>query len=331
MDIATIRNVYKRFRPERAVLFIGDHGVGKSSFNRQLAEENNLKYVDVRLGQMTEGDLLGLYSIVNGQTENHPPSWYMDATREPCLLHFDELNRGLPSVIQGVFQIILDRTLGKYALHPGTRVCASINQGAEYDVVDLDPALFDRFATIQFEPTQEEFLVWAEKNMHPAVYDFLSRNRGHIEMAKRTAEPGKVTPSRRSWKMFSDDISNDLDARDYSFVRSVARTLVGDEAAAAFSAYLSQRKIISHDDVLNSYKTGMLEGLRESDLASLTDAVVSYILADGDFNKSRQKNFVNFCNDLPDEFVASVWRKVNQTDKSELVGGLLIKVLERVF
>ena len=330
MDISTIKNCIARFAPSRAVLFTGAHGIGKSQFWRDYASEQNQPYIDCRLGQMTEGDLLGLYEIVNNTTVNMPPEWYMQACNEACILHFDELNRALPNVIQGVFQIILDRSLGKYKLHPETRVAASINTGNAYDVVDLDPALLDRFAKIEFSPTIDEFLVWGEKNLHPDVVGFLHENRMHIE-CRDGVEEGKVTPSRRSWAFFSQDISSDLESREYSFVYHVGRTLVGDEAASAFVSYLEKKKTISVYDVLESYSRGMLEGMTESDFARLSDNVINYIVAKDNLSDKNKANFVKFANDLPNEFVASMWRVVAGSDKAVMIGKLIKDRIQEVF
>ena len=330
MELSVIRGCLKRYSRSRAVLFTGPTGVGKSSFWKDIAKERDQPYLDIRLGQMTEGDLLGLYEIADGRTVNLPPEWFMEACERPCVVHFDELNRALATVIQGVFQIILDRRLGKHKLHDETQVAASINIGPEYDVIELDPALLNRFARIEFEPSIDEFLTWGEKHLHPDIVSFLSRNRGHIE-CRMAADANKVFPTRRSWEFMSEDLWRDLEAHDYSFIYHVARTEVGEEAGASFLAYLNDKKTVSHLDILDKFSPSMLEELGESELARLTDNTIGYILADGDFNKKRQANFAKFAGKLPDEFAASLWRKAAGSDKVDLLGKLLKPVIERVF
>jgi len=326
MNIKTIKKCLEHFPVSRAILFKGGHGIGKSSFWKDIAKESGQSYLDIRLGQMTEGDLLGLYEIQDNKTCNFPPEWYVQACSEPCILHFDELNRALPNVIQGVFQIILDRCLGKNMLHPGTRVAASINTGAEYDVLSLDPALLDRFAQIDFEPTKEEFLIWGEKHLNYKIIDFLSVNHSHIECE---ALADKVTPSRRAWAFLSEDISGLLDNKDYSLIYSIAQTEVGNEAASAFAKYLDGLKEYSHLDILDRFNKKMLNSITESGYARLTDSVIKHIVCDGDFGRTRQANFRKFINELPDEFVASAWRHVCSTEKASLVGELMKGALER--
>src|SRR5437867_2646181 len=78
-------------------------------------------------------------------TRFNPPEWYMQACERPMVLFLDELNRATNEVMQAAFQIVLDRQLNGWKLHPLTRVYAAINMGANYTVNEMDPALLDRF------------------------------------------------------------------------------------------------------------------------------------------------------------------------------------------
>lgn len=48
-------------------------GLGKSAIIRQIAQEHNLKVLDLRLGQCDMTDLLGFPNIENGRSVYHPP------------------------------------------------------------------------------------------------------------------------------------------------------------------------------------------------------------------------------------------------------------------
>ena len=209
MSIKTFLSVAEVLPIETSVLLRGPHGIGKSQVVRQVAKSFNLTVIDRRLSQMTEGDMVGLPSTDGEVTRFNPPDWYKRACTTPVCLFLDELNRATPEVMQAAFQIVLDRELNGWQLHSETRVFAAVNASAAYTVNEMDPALLDRFWTIDLEPTVEDWLTWARSEAtedQPRVYnvitDFIAGNEKWLDSPK-DAEPGKVSPSRRSWERLS--------------------------------------------------------------------------------------------------------------------------------
>ena len=136
------------------VLLRGRHGIGKSQVVYQYAEELNLPVVERRASQMTEGDLLGIPSPesenINGEqaTKFRPFDWLVRACTEPCVLFFDEIDRAILEVRQGIFELTDSRKLAGWHLHPGTHIVAAINGGEDsgnYQVGEMDPAELDRW------------------------------------------------------------------------------------------------------------------------------------------------------------------------------------------
>ncbi len=146
MDITQLKTIAKTLPPNIAVLMRGPTGVGKSFAAKAIAEELGLPFIDVRGSTMDESDM-GIPDLEAskeaGAYTKMVPSWYLRGCREPVVLMLDELNRSMPQVMQGFFQIVLDRELGNLAdgdslkLHPETRVIAAVNCGGEYDVNDI--------------------------------------------------------------------------------------------------------------------------------------------------------------------------------------------------
>ena len=161
MDIKTATNIIPSLPADIAILVRGPHGIGKSQIFRQIAKNLGFAaedFIDRRLSQMTEGDLLGLPELTDGVTRFAPPDWFMSACKAPKVVLLDEFNRATPEVMQCGFQIVLDHELNGWKLHPETRVYAAINASAEYTVNEMDPALLDRFWTIDLEPTVEDWI-----------------------------------------------------------------------------------------------------------------------------------------------------------------------------
>ena len=208
MDIKTFTEVASRLPASQAVLIRGPHGIGKSNLVAQIAADVyvagsdtlGLPLIDRRLAQMTEGDIIGLPELVDGVTRFCPVDWLLRACREPVLLFLDEINRATIEVQQCAFQLVLDRELNGNQLHPETRIFCAINASAEYQVNDMDPALLDRFWTVDLEPTTADWIAWAEDNeIDPVVVDFIRQNPAHLRHAGEI-EPGKIYPTPRSYE-----------------------------------------------------------------------------------------------------------------------------------
>jgi hypothetical protein len=191
------------------ILLRSRHGVGKSMLVYQLAEKMSLPVIERRASQMTEGDLLGLPKITKASTSWLPPDWLHRACQEPVVLFFDELDRGILEVRQGLFELADSRKIAGHVLHPGTKIFAAINggiHGAQYSVNIMDPAELDRWVSFDLEPTVEDWLEWARgAGIGNLVLDFIAQNPSHLEHMGEF-EPNKVYPSRRSWHRFDQAI-----------------------------------------------------------------------------------------------------------------------------
>lgn len=267
------------------MLIRGRHGIGKSEFVYQLAESRELPVIEMRASQMTEGDLVGLpfrgenialdvasqYGINETQvdkievasTEFCPPTWYLKACAQPVILFFDEVDRAIAEVRQGLFQINDSRRLNGFQLHPETRIYACVNGGANashYQVADMDPAELDRYTVFDLEPTVTEWLDWARSaNLYPEVVAFIDDNSSHLEHKPSDGpyEPGVVYPSRRSWKRFSDALASQdkfakgITENNASLAFMIASAFVGPIAAQKFRAFaMSYMRVVNPEQVL---------------------------------------------------------------------------------
>lgn len=152
--------------------------------------------------------------------------------------------------------LALNRKLAGRSLPEGSRIIAAVNEGEEYQLTDLDPALVSRFNIFRFEPTVEEWILWAGRNNVDARVISFIRDNGMWLDKDPTLEEGEdtgldKTPDRRAWKRVSDviqgrDVLTDNDIRLISSV-------VGVKAANVFIKNLKQNKVISAKDLLNDF------------------------------------------------------------------------------
>jgi hypothetical protein len=246
----------------KSILVRAGHGVGKSAIISQIADYHRQKdfdgkdypLIDRRLSQLSEGDMVGLPVIDGETTRFNPPDWVKKACDEPCALFLDELNRATPEVMQAAFQLVLDRQLQGWKLHPQTRVYAAVNTGAGYTVNEMDPALLDRFWAVDLEATPEEWLAWAKNqdDICGHIIDFIQLNQAHLD-PPASAEPGTVQASRRSWHHLSRALlANDLSEKpgDPLFY-PLCLGFIGLESTMAFVDYAKNYKFdVSAEDVI---------------------------------------------------------------------------------
>lgn len=260
------------------IMLVGLHGIGKSEMIAQYAEKVGKKCIDLRLSQMTEGDLLGIphFDAETKTTEFYPPHRMYEASQRPCILFFDELNRASREVRQGIFQVADSRKLGSLKLHPDTQVISAVNPDDEnYQVNPFDPAEVDRWAIFDFCPTTDEWLEWAEaKDLDKNVINFVRNNPGNLDpnpnKAKETGKFGfSKQPSRRSWKRLSDALQS---ASGPDEVQLLSVAFLGSEVGLRFAAqYKSIEKLLNPlHEKLNF--TDLNEEERARTIASLHEA-----------------------------------------------------------
>jgi hypothetical protein len=334
MSIATFTAVVPHLPASTSVLLRGPHGIGKSQVVRLagslLAKKEgivNFPVIDRRLSQMSEGDMIGLPSTDGEVTRFNPPDWYKSACVNPKVLFLDELNRATHEVMQAAFQIVLDRELNGWKLHPQTRVFAAVNASAEYTVNEMDPALLDRFWTIDLKPDVKDWLDWAKADgkIHPIVVDFIAQNDRWLDPPKQV-ETGSVSPSRRSWERLSNALlgANIADEPTNSMFYPLSMGYVGVEATIAFVDFAkSQDTHVSGKEVIDGYGKVQIKVKRmtQDQLNGTIEKVGDYVTANLTKLTAKQgENLKNFMIDLPGELRISCWSKLTAhgLDKLEL-------------
>ena len=331
MSIKTFLSVANILPGDISILLRGPHGIGKSQVVRQIARELGFSdddIIDRRLSQLSEGDLIGLPSTDGNVTRFCPPDWVMRACRTPVCLFLDELNRGTNEVQQAAFQLVLDRELNGHKLHPQTRVFSAVNASAAYNVNEMDPALLDRFWTIDLTPTTEDWASWARStgSVHDMIIDFIASNERWLDCPK-DSEPGKVTPSRRSWERLSRALAsaNIVENPNDALFYPVCLGFVGTEATIAFHGFAKTiDNQVTGEEILRDYdkvKKKVLK-LGQERQNILIEKVSDYITKSLKTLDERQgENLRKFMVDLPGELRVSAWSKMTQgsgTDNLEL-------------
>ena len=265
------------------LMLVGKHGIGKSEILTRYFERLGIPVNTLFLGQMSDpGDLIGLPRLdeATGKTIFMPPYWFPTDGR-PIVLFLDELNRARPEVLQTVMDLTLNRKLAGRSLPEGSRLIAAVNDGEEYQLTDLDPALVSRFNIYTFRPSAQEWLLWATENkLDVRVTDFIRHNPKMLDGDGSTDNPDRgldKTPDRRAWKKVSDCIAPIEQLDDIH--KKIIAGIVGPIATQAFFSFLTTIRILSGQDILLNYpslKTA-LRKYRLHEMAMVNESIFRFL------------------------------------------------------
>ena len=295
IDSTELGRVLNRMPAAQNIMLTGRHGIGKSQILTRYFEAKGMKVVTLFLGQMSDpGDLIGLpaKNAETGKTDFMPPYWF-PTDGKPVVLFLDELNRARPEVLQTIMDLALNRKLAGRSLPEGSRLISAVNDGEEYQLTDLDPALVSRFNVYAFRPSVQDWLLWAEKaGLDKRVTGFISAHQEWLDgdAGKETElDTGlEKTPDRRAWTKVSDALAGmeSPDETDYKVISGI----VGVRAASAFAAYLSKSSVPGAEDILLRFAKvkDKLAGLEVHQLAGINESIFRYLeIADLDARKRK--------------------------------------------
>ncbi|MDR3342368.1 MAG: AAA family ATPase [Treponema sp.] len=236
------------------IMLVGKHGIGKSQIIEHYFTARSMRVVTLFLGQMSDpGDLIGLPMLdtATQKTDFRPPYWF-PTDGKPVVLFLDELNRARPEILQTVMDLTLNKTLAGKTLPGGSQIISAVNEGEEYQLTDLDPALLSRFNVYYFSPTPAEWLLWAaEHNIDIRLIDFIEHNPDYLESDTNGDAGLEKNPDRRSWARVSE-ILNTIESIDKTVEKAIAG-MVGINAALKFSTFVKNNHGVNPRMVLMDF------------------------------------------------------------------------------
>ena len=265
------------------IMLMGKHGIGKSQILEKFYSEKGCKVVPLFLGQMSDpGDLIGIphKNEQTGHTEFMPPYWFpTDDT--PVVLFLDELNRARPEVLQTIMDLALNRKLAGRSLPKGSRIISAVNNGEEYQLTDLDPALVSRFNIYEFVPSVQDWLLWANKNgIDERITNYISTNPKALDnhTAVEDLDNLEKTPDRRGWVRVSEIITG-KDVLKQSHKSMIAGIIGGLEANRFFEFLDKNHLLTAKELLLGNYEENKhkLKTYTTPQFATINDAVFVFL------------------------------------------------------
>ena len=311
----------------KPVLLRGRHGVGKSEVVYQIATDLDMPVVERRASQMTEGDLIGLPKTDGDVTSFCPPDWFQEACDNPVVLFFDEVDRAVNEVRQGLFELTDSRKLFGKRIHSDTVIIAAVNggeHGSQYQVGEMDPAELDRWTVFDVEPTVEDWLDWGRDNVNGLVWDFINQNRSHLDHGE-DFEPNKVYPSRRSWKRLNDCLvaAGFLaeDRTDDAGVYHLSAAFVGMEAAVAFNDFVQNyERQVTVAMILDEGKIDKTSDFGINEHCALIEKMEASDTFAEELDGDKIQNLANYFVVLPSEAAMKLWTVLGKGDNANVIG-----------
>lgn len=217
-----------------------------------------------RLSQMTEGDLTGCPAITDRGTVFKPCAWLLDACDFPTVLFLDERNRALDGVKQAAFELCDSKAFYGNRLAAETRIYIAENVGDQYSVNSNDPAEISRAATVELNPSVDEWISYCiSQGVHAHVTDFIRTNKNHLEHTAGAFEANKKYPDRRTWFKLATELQRTglIDHPESPLFHVMCGSMVGVEASLDFKRYVTNiDKNISSEDIVTDWEKAKKKG-----------------------------------------------------------------------
>ncbi|MEA3491519.1 MAG: MoxR family ATPase [Campylobacterota bacterium] len=264
MKASEITTVINQLIIKKLPVFIwGAPGIGKSSIVKEIARENSLKFIDLRLSLLDPTDLKGIPFFDEQSREGvwaKPSFLPKEDDESQGILFLDEINTAPPAVQASAYQLILDRRVGEYQLPDGWSIIAAGNRENDRGVIyKMPPPLANRFVHFEMEVDFEDWKIWAfAKGIDASIISFLAFDKEMLFTFDPTSnEKSFATP--RSWEYVDTIIKSDI--QDSLILDSISGA-VGREGAIN---YISFKRVMKQLPDLNSILNGDIEEIDDSD------------------------------------------------------------------
>ena len=232
----------------------GSPGIGKSACVWEIAEQYNLKLIDVRLAQCDPTDLNGFPHIfVEKNRAGYVPmeTFPLEGDELPInpatgkryqgwLIFFDELNSAPRGVQAASYKIVLDRMIGQQSLHSNVVLMGAGNLDTDNAIVEeLSSALQSRMLHLTLASNAPIWLDVASKdNIDPKITSYVRAYPKHLNTFNPDAQGAEKTYAcERTWYMANKLLNTDLDLDDNEVAVPLLAGTLGEGVARTFRAH----------------------------------------------------------------------------------------------
>lgn len=285
------------------VFLWGPPGIGKSSIVSQIAKEEGIGFIDLRLSLLDPTDLRGIpfFNALKETALWAPPSFLPDGKEEKGILFLDELNTAAPMVQASAYQLILDRKIGEYTLPDGWAIVAAGNRESDRGVVfRMAAPLANRFVHLEMQVNIDDWKTWAYRsNINPAIIAYIT-HRPDALFTFGNGDDSKSFATPRTWEYVNEIVSSKPEA---DLLLPMVAGAIGEDLAASFLGFIAVvDELPDLDAILNGSCLDVPTGA--SALHILTAALS--IRINESTSSKKLNNLVNYSLKLPGEFAVMI-------------------------
>ncbi|XPV68690.1 MAG: AAA family ATPase [Halarcobacter sp.] len=310
MNPQSTKRAIEHLTKRKVPIFLwGPPGIGKSSIVAQIAKEQGIACIDLRLSLLDPTDLRGIpfFNTKDNSAVWAPASFLPDGSEEKGILFLDELNTAAPMVQASAYQLILDRKIGEYTLPDGWSIVAAGNRESDRGVVfRMASPLANRFVHLSMEVSVDDWKEWAKSSgIDTSIIAFISyRPDALFNFNTQNEEKSFATP--RTWQYVNEIL---LSTPDEDLLLTMISGAIGEELAASFLGFKAVEKSLPKiDDILEGTTT---EVPREtSSLHILCTALTMRITSES--SGAEINNLLGYTLNLPGEFAVMIIQDLRQ-------------------
>lgn len=160
--------ITKALQARLVPMLVGSPGTGKSQIVHQIAANEGLKVLDLRLSQCDPTDLCGFPSI-KGNKAGYVPMDTFPIENDPVpegyngwCLFLDEMNSASNAVQAASYKLVLDRMVGLHKLHKNVVIICAGNLETDGAIVNpMSTAMQSRLLHLELMTCPKEWTDWA--------------------------------------------------------------------------------------------------------------------------------------------------------------------------
>ena len=285
------------------VFLWGPPGIGKSSIVSQIAKEQDIGFIDLRLSLLDPTDLRGIpfFNTVKETALWAPPSFLPDGKVEKGILFLDELNTAAPMVQASAYQLILDRKIGEYTLPDGWAIVAAGNRESDRGVVfRMAAPLANRFVHLEMESSVVDWKAWAiASEVHPAIIAYIS-HRPDALFTFGNGNDSKSFATPRTWEYVNEIVAS---TPEPDLILPMVAGAIGEDLAASFLGFMAVADDLPNLDAI--LDGSCLDVPTDASALHILTAALSMRITQSTSTK-KLNNLVNYSLKLPGEFAVMI-------------------------